>query len=212
MNTKIRRQLRAAKRRIAAAARQVEAGRLRAADADRRQHPVRVGRADARHGLRRHRRDRAAGPRTRSGRSDRPPLASVEDSPALSRERPRAQPRLQRPVRRHLPGRSSNCAATTKSILDALGARRIPDPTTAGDFCRRFSRIDVRTLLDVFNDTRHKVWAEQPAEFFDEASIDMDGTLVATDGRVQSGAWTSPTTAPGAIIRWWCRWPTPARC
>ena len=23
--------------------------------------------------------------------------------------------------------------------LDALGARRIPDPTTAGDFCRRFS-------------------------------------------------------------------------
>ena len=24
--------------------------------------------------------------------------------------------------------------------LDALGAERIPDPTTAGDFCRRFSR------------------------------------------------------------------------
>src|SRR3984957_6040793 len=27
--------------------------------------------------------------------------------------------------------------------LDALGARRIPDPTTAGDFCRRFSPDDV---------------------------------------------------------------------
>ena len=27
--------------------------------------------------------------------------------------------------------------------LDALGAQRIPDPTTAGDFCRRFSEKDV---------------------------------------------------------------------
>src|SRR6185437_15778782 len=25
-------------------------------------------------------------------------------------------------------------------FLDALGARRIPDPTTAGDFCRRFTQ------------------------------------------------------------------------
>ncbi len=29
--------------------------------------------------------------------------------------------------------------------LDALGARRIPDPTTAGDFCRRFQRRRRRT-------------------------------------------------------------------
>src|ERR1700680_3810590 len=36
-------------------------------------------------------------------------------------------------------------------FLDALGARRIPDPTTAGDFCRRFRPSDVRTLLDVFH-------------------------------------------------------------
>src|SRR3989442_14001489 len=26
-------------------------------------------------------------------------------------------------------------------FLDALGARRIPDPTTAGDFCRRFTAV-----------------------------------------------------------------------
>jgi hypothetical protein len=31
-------------------------------------------------------------------------------------------------------------------FLDALGARRIPDPTTAGDFCRRFTEADIRTL------------------------------------------------------------------
>jgi hypothetical protein len=72
-------------------------------------------------------------------------------------------------------------------FLDALGARRIPDPTTAGDFCRRFTAADIHTLLDVVHDTRLKVWAEQPAEFFDRATIDMDGTLVETTGRCKQG-------------------------
>jgi Transposase DDE domain group 1 len=72
-------------------------------------------------------------------------------------------------------------------FLDALGARRIPDPTTAGDFCRRFRPSDVRTLLDVFHQMRHKVWAGQPAEFFAEAKIDVDGTLVATTGQCKAG-------------------------
>ena len=31
--------------------------------------------------------------------------------------------------------------------LNALDADRIPDPTTAGDFCRRFAAEDVETLL-----------------------------------------------------------------
>ena len=43
-----------------------------------------------------------------------------------------------------------------EAFLDALGARRIPDPTTAGDFCRRFQPEDVHTLLDVFNDIRQQ--------------------------------------------------------
>jgi hypothetical protein len=71
--------------------------------------------------------------------------------------------------------------------LDAVNARRIPDPTTAGDFCRRFQPHDVRTLLDVFHETRLKVWAEQPHAFFDEARIDMDGTLVPTTGECKAG-------------------------
>ena len=71
--------------------------------------------------------------------------------------------------------------------LDAVNARRIPDPTTAGDFCRRFQPHDVRTLLDVFNETRQKVWAKQPDTFFDEARIDMDGTLVSTTGECKAG-------------------------
>jgi hypothetical protein len=72
-------------------------------------------------------------------------------------------------------------------FLDALGARRIPDPTTAGDFCRRFRPSDVRTLMDVFHDARHKVWAGQPAEFFAAAKIDVDGTLVPTTGECKQG-------------------------
>ena len=74
-----------------------------------------------------------------------------------------------------------------ETYLDAIGARRIPDPTTAGDFCRRFQPHHVRTLLDVFNDARLKVWAEQPAEFFDEARIEADGTFVLTDGECKEG-------------------------
>jgi hypothetical protein len=72
-------------------------------------------------------------------------------------------------------------------FLDALGARRIPDPTTAGDFCRRFLPEDVHTLLNIFNDVRVQAWAGQPAEFFAKARIDLDGTLVGTCGECKQG-------------------------
>ena len=72
-------------------------------------------------------------------------------------------------------------------FLDALGARRIPDPTTAGDFCRRFTENDVYTLLDVFHDIRIRVWAHQENSFFDCAIIDADGTLVPTAGNCKDG-------------------------
>jgi hypothetical protein len=71
--------------------------------------------------------------------------------------------------------------------LDALGALRIPDPTTAGDFCRRFSAAEVHTLIDIFNSVRQRVWARQPVSFFDLARIDMDGTLVETLGECKVG-------------------------
>ncbi len=72
-------------------------------------------------------------------------------------------------------------------LLDALGARRIPDPTTAGDFCRRFTKETIGTLLDVIDDTRLRVWAGQPAAFFEQAIIDMDGFLVETTGACKQG-------------------------
>jgi hypothetical protein len=73
-------------------------------------------------------------------------------------------------------------------FLDAIGARRIPDPTTAGDFCRRFrDAADIHCLQNACHEARFKVWAEQPAVFFAQAIIDMDGTLVGTTGSCKQG-------------------------
>jgi hypothetical protein len=76
---------------------------------------------------------------------------------------------------------------TDESYLDAVGAQRIPDPTTAGDFCRRFSSSDVENLMDAINDVRVKVWKRQPGEFFDEAIIEADGVLASTTGQCKEG-------------------------
>ncbi len=40
------------------------------------------------------------------------------------------------------------------NYLNALGTRRIPDPTTAGDYCRRFTAADCFTFIDIVNDSR----------------------------------------------------------
>ena len=71
--------------------------------------------------------------------------------------------------------------------LNALDAERLPDPTTEGDFCRRFAEADVVTLMDAINQTRLRVWSQQPAEFFNEAILDVDGTLVGTDAECKEG-------------------------
>jgi DDE family transposase len=71
--------------------------------------------------------------------------------------------------------------------LDALGADRIPDPTTAGDFCRRFTEADVERLMEIFNETRLRAWRQQPDDFFDEAFLDADGTLAPSDGWCKQG-------------------------
>ena len=71
--------------------------------------------------------------------------------------------------------------------LDALGAQRIPDPTTAGDFCRRFAEADIEGMQAAINATRLRVWRAQPAAFFAEAIIDADGTLAETTGECKQG-------------------------
>jgi hypothetical protein len=79
------------------------------------------------------------------------------------------------------------CLRSDEAYLDALGARRIPDPTTAGDFCRRFGMSDIIGLMEVFNATRVKIWRQQPKKFFREAIIEADGTMVETTGECKQG-------------------------
>jgi hypothetical protein len=72
--------------------------------------------------------------------------------------------------------------------LDALGARVIPDPTTARDFCGRFRAApQVEALMGAIDEVRLKVWRRQPAEFFAEAILEADGTLAATTGECKEG-------------------------
>jgi len=76
---------------------------------------------------------------------------------------------------------------TDEVFLDALGARRIPDPTTAGDFCRRFDANSIDALQAAANEARVRVWRQQPEAFFDRAVIDADGTLAPTTGERKEG-------------------------
>jgi hypothetical protein len=71
--------------------------------------------------------------------------------------------------------------------MDALGAEVIPDPTTEGDFVRRFSVEDVMTLMEVLNATRKKIWDRQPKEFFRKAILNVDGTMAETTGECKEG-------------------------
>jgi hypothetical protein len=72
-------------------------------------------------------------------------------------------------------------------FLNGLGAQRIPDPTTAGDFTRRFSPQDTLDLMEAINQARQRVWQKQPAGFLSEAVIDVDGTIAGTLGECKGG-------------------------
>ncbi|RME63758.1 MAG: IS1380 family transposase, partial [Caldilineae bacterium] len=74
-----------------------------------------------------------------------------------------------------------------ENFLNGLGAERIPDPTTAGDFTRRFEPEDIRQLQECFNAARQRVWAQQPEGFLAEAYLDVDGTLAGTHGECKEG-------------------------
>ncbi len=72
--------------------------------------------------------------------------------------------------------------------LDALGVRSIPDPTTAGDYCRRFDAESIGNLMDIVNDVRVGIWQQQPESFTSAtARIDVDGTIVPTTGECKEG-------------------------
>jgi hypothetical protein len=74
------------------------------------------------------------------------------------------------------------------AFLDALGTRAIPDPTTAGDFCRRFDAEAVERLMAIVNEARLRVWRSSTRNLTSEtARIDADGSLVPTTGECKQG-------------------------
>ena len=74
-----------------------------------------------------------------------------------------------------------------EAFLDGLGAQRIPDPTTSGDFTRRFEEDDILALKEIANTVRQRVWRQQPRGFLTEALIDTDGTMAPTFGECKGG-------------------------
>jgi len=72
-------------------------------------------------------------------------------------------------------------------FLDAIGAESIPDPTTAGDFCRRFDAGDIESLMNAVNETRLGVWRRCPTLTQETARLDADGTIIPTTGECKEG-------------------------
>jgi len=75
-----------------------------------------------------------------------------------------------------------------ETYMDALGAERIPDPTTEGDFLRRFETVErVLCLMEVINEIRKRAWKKRAKGKRRDAVIDADGTVSPTDGECKEG-------------------------
>jgi hypothetical protein len=86
-----------------------------------------------------------------------------------------------------VPGASLELRRSDEAYLDGLWARRVPDPTTAGDYCRRFDAAAIFRLQTIFNTNRLKVWRQQSESFFGEAILEADGTMVETSCECKEG-------------------------
>jgi hypothetical protein len=72
-------------------------------------------------------------------------------------------------------------------FLNALDAVRIPDPTTAGDFTRRFDPYKIGVLQECINTSRKRVWKKRGKKVMKDSLIDVDGTLAGTHGQCKEG-------------------------
>lgn len=73
-------------------------------------------------------------------------------------------------------------------IRNLLGSARVPDPTTEGDFLRRFREPDIWGLHDAMDAVRVKVWRRLPKKMRKRATIDFDSKVKEVYGRCKEGA------------------------
>jgi hypothetical protein len=83
----------------------------------------------------------------------------------------------------------------SEAVCRLVGACRIPDPTTAGDFLRRFKTIeDVETLSGVVDEVQEAVWskrsrgARRRRRKQEIALVDLDGHVKPLYGEQKEGA------------------------
>lgn len=77
---------------------------------------------------------------------------------------------------------------TDVPLMNGLGARLLPDPTTIGDFLRRFGEADIVALMEAINSVRPQLWRSRGAGLLGEvAYLDVDGTTVPTTGQLKQG-------------------------
>ena len=76
----------------------------------------------------------------------------------------------------------------SRAIKHLLGACRIPDPTTAGDFLRRFHAPHLAAFQAVIDRAREKVWRKLPRRRKQVATVDMDSTIKEVYGDCKQGA------------------------
>ena len=114
-------------------------------------------------------------------------VARLHAASAVSRVRPHLDDDLQR-AHRWSGARGHRPASQRRDVPGRRGRAPAADPTTAGDFLRRFTPEDVTALMEAQNDARLCVWKAQPSRFRAQAVIDVDGTIVPTTGKKKEGA------------------------
>lgn len=76
----------------------------------------------------------------------------------------------------------------SEAVKHLLGACRIPDPTTAGDFLRRFEAYHLDAFQAIIDRAREKVWRKLPRRRKKVGTVDMDSTIKEVYGHCKQGA------------------------
>jgi hypothetical protein len=72
------------------------------------------------------------------------------------------------------------------AIKLALGRKEIPDPTTAGDFCRRFKLGHILQINKAFAEIEHRVYKQRKG--ISQLTIDVDAKVHEVYGKKKQGA------------------------